>query len=75
MASPRVRRRRSPGSARAAGGGGRPRVAIAVALTVLGDARLAVPAAVYGVLMFPLAAAAGVVLARRAPVREPASLG
>jgi bile acid:Na+ symporter, BASS family len=49
-------------------------LAIAVALTVLGDARLAVPAAVYGVLMFPLAAAAGYVLARRAPAREPVPL-
>lgn len=47
-------------------------LAIAVALTVLGDERLAVPAAVYGVVMFPLAAGAGWVLARRAPHREPA---
>jgi bile acid:Na+ symporter, BASS family len=47
-------------------------LAIAVAVTVLGDERLAVPAAVYGVVMFPLAAAAGWVLARRAPEREPA---
>ncbi|GAA4875483.1 hypothetical protein GCM10023203_27060 [Actinomycetospora straminea] len=46
-------------------------LAITVALTVLGDERLAVPAAVYGVIMFPLAAAAGWVLARRAPTREP----
>ncbi|HSK61139.1 MAG TPA: bile acid:sodium symporter family protein [Actinomycetospora sp.] len=49
-------------------------LAIAVALTVLGEARLAVPAAVYGVLMFPLAAVAGYVLARRAPAREPVPL-
>jgi len=47
-------------------------LAIAVALTVLGDERLAVPAAVYGVLMFPLAAGAGYVLARGARAREPA---
>lgn len=47
-------------------------LAIAVALTVLGEERLAVPAAVYGVVMFPLAAGAGWVLARRAPRREPA---
>jgi bile acid:Na+ symporter, BASS family len=46
-------------------------LAIAVALTVLGDEALAVPAAVYGVIMFPLAAGAGWLLARRAPVREP----
>ncbi|MFC5138913.1 bile acid:sodium symporter family protein [Actinomycetospora rhizophila] len=46
-------------------------LAIAVALTVLGDERLAVPAAVYGVLMFPLAAGAGYLLSRRAPAREP----
>jgi bile acid:Na+ symporter, BASS family len=48
-------------------------LAIAVAVTVLADERLAVPAAVYGVVMFPLAAAAGWVLARRAPEREPAA--
>lgn len=47
-------------------------LAIAVALAVLGDERLAVPAAVYGVLMFPLAAGVGWLLARRAPAREPA---
>ncbi len=41
-------------------------LAIAVALTVLGSQPLAVPAAVYGVVMFPLAAAAGWVLTRRA---------
>jgi BASS family bile acid:Na+ symporter len=46
-------------------------LAIAVALTVLGDERLAVPAAVYGVIMFPLAAGVGYLLARRAPTREP----
>ncbi|GAA4916604.1 BASS family bile acid:Na+ symporter [Actinomycetospora succinea] len=46
-------------------------LAIAVALTVLGDERLAVPAAVYGVIMFPLAAGVGYLLSRRAPDREP----
>lgn len=46
-------------------------LAIAVALTVLGDERLAVPAAVYGVIMFPLAAGVGYLLSRRAPTREP----
>lgn len=46
-------------------------LAIAVALTVLGNEQLAVPAAVYGVLMFPLAAGAGWVLTRLAPAREP----
>ena len=46
-------------------------LAIAVALTVLGDERLAVPAAVYGVIMFPLAAVVGYLLSRRAPTREP----
>lgn len=44
-------------------------LAIAVAVGVLGVERLAVPAAVYGVLMFPLALAAGVVLRRLAPDR------
>jgi bile acid:Na+ symporter, BASS family len=48
-------------------------LAIAVALTVLGDERLAVPAAVYGVIMFPLAAGAGYLLAARAPTHEPAA--
>jgi bile acid:Na+ symporter, BASS family len=40
-------------------------LAIAVAITALGSERLAVPAAVYGVIMFPLAALAGVLLTRR----------
>ena len=40
-------------------------LAIAVAISVLDDDRLAVPAAVYGILMFPLAALAGVLLSRR----------
>lgn len=42
-------------------------LAIAVAVSVLQVEQLAVPAAVYGVLMFPLALAAGVVLRRLAP--------
>jgi BASS family bile acid:Na+ symporter len=41
-------------------------LAIAVAITALGSDRLAVPAAVYGVIMFPLAALAGVLLTRTA---------
>ncbi|MCD2188415.1 bile acid:sodium symporter family protein [Actinomycetospora soli] len=45
-------------------------LAIAVAVGVLGVERLAVPAAVYGVLMFPLALAAGFALRRLAPDRE-----
>ena len=39
-------------------------IAITIALSVLGEERLAVPAAVYGVLMFPLAVGAGVLLRR-----------
>lgn len=43
-------------------------LAIAVAVNVLGDDAFAVPAAVYGITMFPLAAAAGYVFSRlRAP--------
>jgi bile acid:Na+ symporter, BASS family len=42
-------------------------IAITIALSVLGDERLAVPAAVYGVLMFPLAVGAGMLLRRIAP--------
>jgi BASS family bile acid:Na+ symporter len=42
-------------------------IAITIALSVLGDERLAVPAAVYGVLMFPLAVGAGLLLRRFAP--------
>lgn len=41
-------------------------LAIAVALSVLDNDTLAVPAAVYGVLMFPLALVAGWLLSRRA---------
>lgn len=40
-------------------------LAIAVAVSVLDNEALAVPAAVYGVLMFPLALAAGLLLGRR----------
>jgi bile acid:Na+ symporter, BASS family len=40
-------------------------LAIAVAISVLDDDRLAVPAAVYGILMFPLAALAGLLITRR----------
>lgn len=40
-------------------------LAITIALSVLEDETLAVPAAVYGVLMFPLALVAGVLLRRR----------
>jgi BASS family bile acid:Na+ symporter len=42
-------------------------LAIAVAVSVLQTERLAVPAAVYGVLMFPLAIGAGALLRRLAP--------
>ncbi len=44
-------------------------LAIAVAVSVLGSEELAVPAAVYGVLMFPLAALAGRLLVRLDPER------
>jgi BASS family bile acid:Na+ symporter len=48
-------------------------LAIAVALGVLGNERLAVPAAVYGVIMFPIAAAAGFLFVRAgADAGEPA---
>lgn len=39
-------------------------LAIAVAISVLGDKQLAVPAAVYGIVMFPLAALTGLLLTR-----------
>jgi BASS family bile acid:Na+ symporter len=46
-------------------------LAIAVAISVLGSAELAVPAAVYGVLMFPIAAVFGWAITRtRTPVAE-----
>jgi BASS family bile acid:Na+ symporter len=49
-------------------------LAIAIAVSVLGNEQLAVPAAVYGVVMFPLALAAGIILSRLDPER-PASTG
>ncbi|WP_433273600.1 bile acid:sodium symporter family protein [Actinosynnema sp. CS-041913] len=39
-------------------------LAITIAVTVVGSERLAVPAAVYGIVMFPIAAAAGYLLTR-----------
>jgi len=45
-------------------------LAIAVAISVLGSVELAIPAAVYGVLMFPVAALVGWAVSRRAPDRE-----
>ncbi|MGX5656906.1 bile acid:sodium symporter family protein [Geodermatophilus nigrescens] len=45
-------------------------LAIAVAISVLGSVELAIPAAVYGVLMFPVAALVGWLVSRRAPDRE-----
>jgi BASS family bile acid:Na+ symporter len=47
-------------------------LAIAVAISVLGNEALAVPAAVYGVLMFPLALVAGLAMRRRS-ARSPVS--
>ena len=47
-------------------------LAIAVAVSVLDNEKLAVPAAVYGVLMFPLALLAGFVLRRRTATTTPA---
>jgi BASS family bile acid:Na+ symporter len=47
-------------------------LAIAVAVSVLGSEELAVPAAVYGILMFPLALAAGFLLTRRVHEDAPA---
>ena len=40
-------------------------LAITIAISVLGSTELAVPAAVYGVLMFPVAAAFGWLITRR----------
>ena len=45
-------------------------LAIAVAISVLGSVELAVPAAVYSVLMFPVAALFGAVITR--PAKRPA---
>lgn len=41
-------------------------LAIAMALTVIGNAEMSVPSAVYGVLMFPIAAVFGIVVRNRA---------
>lgn len=46
-------------------------VAIAIAVSVLGSEELAIPAAVYAIVMFPLAALAGWLLARWAPAVTP----
>ncbi|SFT50510.1 bile acid:Na+ symporter, BASS family [Geodermatophilus amargosae] len=46
-------------------------LAIAVAISVLGSVELAVPAAVYGVLMFPVAALVGWVITRSSRSRAP----
>ena len=46
-------------------------LAIAVAVSVLDNDKLAVPAAVYGILMFPLAAGAGFVLRRLTADAQP----
>lgn len=47
-------------------------IAITLAITVLDSARIAVPAAVYAVLMTPLATLFGALISRRAVHREPA---
>lgn len=47
-------------------------LAIAVAISVLGSVELAVPAAVYSVLMFPAAALVGLAITRSARRRSPA---
>lgn len=46
-------------------------LAIAVAVSVLDNEALAVPAAIYGVLMFPIALLAGFAFGRRARAEEP----
>jgi bile acid:Na+ symporter, BASS family len=45
-------------------------LAITIAISVFGSERLAVPAAVYGIIMFPLAAAAGYALTARSRERS-----
>lgn len=45
-------------------------LAIAVALTVLENTTMAIPSAIYGIVMFPIAAIFGFVLVRM--VRQPA---
>ncbi len=46
-------------------------LAITIALTVMGSERLAVPAAVYGIVMFPIAALAGYALTRTSARKQP----
>ena len=53
-------------------------LAIAMALTVIGNAQMSVPSAVYGVLMFPIAAVFGMVVRNRGVLRDadqPRSVG
>lgn len=50
-------------------------LAIAVAISVLGSVQLAVPAAVYGVLMFPAATLVGWAITRRSREREAQAVG
>ena len=45
-------------------------LAIAMALTVIGNAQMSVPSAVYGVLMFPIAAIFGMVVRNRGVLRD-----
>lgn len=45
-------------------------LAIAMALTVIGNAQMSVPSAVYGVLMFPIAAVFGMVVRNRGMLRD-----
>ncbi len=49
-------------------------LAIAIAITVLGSVQLAVPAAVYGVVMFPVAALVGYAITRSSRSRSGASV-
>ncbi|PRY50081.1 BASS family bile acid:Na+ symporter [Geodermatophilus tzadiensis] len=49
-------------------------LAIAIAITVLGSVQLAVPAAVYGVVMFPVAALVGYAVTRSSRSRSGASV-
>ncbi|KGN38714.1 bile acid:sodium symporter family protein [Knoellia subterranea] len=46
-------------------------LAIAMALTVIGNAQMSVPSAVYGVLMFPIAAAFGLIVRNRGVLGTP----
>ncbi|EAP99133.1 probable transporter [Janibacter sp. HTCC2649] len=53
-------------------------LAIAMALTVIGNAQMSVPSAVYGVLMFPIAAVFGMVVRNRGVLKnadQPRSVG